>query len=145
MDISPPAGRTTPNTPRDVLVVLAPLCAALAGPPEVPDQITADERAEQGRWRWTTRRRLAELRDLLALESPAPENAWLAASSSCAVRQRNALLNRMGDLGRRILGDEDVDAVRHDLRRLLGDVRRYLQRLHDLAYDDIELELGGSE
>ncbi len=29
--------------------------------------------------------------------------------------------------------------------RLLTDINHHLQRLHDLAYDDVELELGGSE
>ena len=29
--------------------------------------------------------------------------------------------------------------------RLLTDINHHLQRLHDLAYDDVEMELGGSE
>ena len=35
--------------------------------------------------------------------------------------------------------------VRADLLRLLTDVTHHVQRIHDLAYDEVELELGGSE
>jgi len=31
------------------------------------------------------------------------------------------------------------------LKRLLVDISHHVQRLHDLAYDEVELELGGSE
>jgi hypothetical protein len=31
------------------------------------------------------------------------------------------------------------------VQRLLVDVGHHAQRLHDLAYDEVELELGGSE
>ena len=36
-------------------------------------------------------------------------------------------------------------ALRRDLQRLVADVAHHLQRLHDLAYDEVEYELGGSE
>ncbi len=36
-------------------------------------------------------------------------------------------------------------AVRRELARLVVDVRHHLQRLHDLAYDEVALELGGSD
>ena len=32
-----------------------------------------------------------------------------------------------------------------ELKRLLTDISHHFQRLHDLAYDEVELELGGSE
>ena len=31
------------------------------------------------------------------------------------------------------------------MKRLLTDISHHFQRLHDLAYDEVELELGGSE
>ena len=40
---------------------------------------------------------------------------------------------------------EDLDAVHLEVQRLLVDVGHHAQRLHDLAYDEVELELGGSE
>jgi peptidoglycan/LPS O-acetylase OafA/YrhL len=36
-------------------------------------------------------------------------------------------------------------AVRRDLLRLVHDLERHRQRLNDLAYDTVALELGGSE
>ena len=35
--------------------------------------------------------------------------------------------------------------MRTELRRLAADIAHHEQRLHDLVFDDIELELGGSE
>ncbi len=60
-------------------------------------------------------------------------------------RERDALLRRLSRLGPRVLDDPDLDAVCADLRRLLVDVTHHVQRRHDLAYDEVELELGGSE
>ena len=44
-----------------------------------------------------------------------------------------------------MLESPDVDGVRDELHRLLVDVTHHVQRLNDLAYDEVELELGGSE
>lgn len=38
-----------------------------------------------------------------------------------------------------------MDLVHADLQRLLVDLGHHVQRLNDLAYDEVELELGGSE
>ena len=35
--------------------------------------------------------------------------------------------------------------MRTELKRLLVDIAHHVQRVNDLAYDDVELELGGSE
>ncbi|MBB6627817.1 hypothetical protein H5V45_10860 [Nocardioides sp. KIGAM211] len=98
-----------------------------------------------GNWRWVVRQRLAVLRDLLVVEGEHPEDGWLAARGGAALRERNTLLTRMSRLAPRVLEDPDLGAVRADLRRLLLDVTHHVQRLHDLAYDAVELELGGSE
>ncbi len=52
---------------------------------------------------------------------------------------------RLGTLGTRVLEDADVAAVRAEVARLVADVTRHVQRVNDLAYDAVELELGGSE
>jgi hypothetical protein len=44
-----------------------------------------------------------------------------------------------------VLECPEIEAVRSEIRRLIADVAHYLQRVHDLAYDAVELELGGSE
>ena len=38
-----------------------------------------------------------------------------------------------------------MEATRLELKRLVLDIQRHVQRLNDLAYDEVELELGGSE
>ena len=39
----------------------------------------------------------------------------------------------------------DVDDLADRLSRLLVDIAHHHQRVHDLAWDDVELEIGGSE
>ena len=46
---------------------------------------------------------------------------------------------------RQILETPDVEATRVELKRLVMDIQRHVQRVNDLAYDEVELELGGSE
>jgi hypothetical protein len=96
-------------------------------------------------WRWQVRQRMATLRDALVEEGEYSPDGWLAARSVAILRERNVLLRRLGQLGPAVLEDPDVDAVRSDLKRLAADISHHCQRLHDLAYDEVELELGGSE
>ena len=106
---------------------------------------TLDDPRVSGSWRWTVRQRLAAVRDVLLGETDNAEDGWLTARSWTAHQERNALLMRLASLGQDVLDRPDVEAVREDLRRLHADVSRHLQRLNDLAYDAVELELGGSE
>ena len=62
-----------------------------------------------------------------------------------SARERAALLSRLAAYGPKVLEHPDVDEVRVGLKRLLGDIDHYVQRQHDLAYDEVELEIGGSE
>ena len=98
-----------------------------------------------GNWRWTIRQRMADVREVLIRESEHPDDAWLAARGSAALRERTALIARMGELGPQILESPDVMQVRQALLRLLADIDRHFQKLRDLAYDDVEMEFGGSE
>ena len=72
-------------------------------------------------------------------------DGWLVARGGAAIRERNALLERLTALGTPVLESAEVDRVRSDMKRLLTDISHHFQRLHDLAYDEVELELGGSE
>ncbi|MEP9362813.1 hypothetical protein ABLE68_07605 [Nocardioides sp. CN2-186] len=101
--------------------------------------------APLGNWRWVVRQRMAGLRDALVTEAGTGVNGWTAAREGTVLRERNALLARMSSLGPQVLESADVDGVRVELDRLLADVARHVQRVNDLAYDDVELELGGSE
>ena len=98
-----------------------------------------------GNWRWVVRQRMATVRDRLMEQGARPDDGWLAARGGVAVRERNALLLRLSDLAPRILEHPDVTEVCTELRRLHADISHHLQRLHDLAYDDVEVEYGGSE
>ncbi len=88
---------------------------------------------------------MTAVRDALLRETSGSDDGWLAARGGAAFRERNTLLARLGDLGSRVLEDADVDAVQADVARIVGDVSRHLQRVNDLAYDEVEMELGGSE
>ncbi len=98
-----------------------------------------------GNWRWVVRQRLTLVRDALVGESSSPDDGWLAARGGTAFRERNQLLGRLGALGPTVLESADVERVRDEVRRLLVDIGHHVQRLHDIAYDDVEMELGGSE
>lgn len=98
-----------------------------------------------GNWRWVVRQRMALVRDALLGSSSHPDDGWLAARGGTAFRERNALLERLGALGPVVLESADVEAVRVEALRLLADIGRHVRRLHDIAYDDVEVEFGGSE
>lgn len=98
-----------------------------------------------GQWRWLVRQRMAAVRDALVNECDHATDGWLAARGGTVLRERNALLKRIAALGPAVLESPEVDKVRADLTRLATDIAHHCQRLHDLAYDDVELELGGSE
>ncbi|WP_395690101.1 hypothetical protein [Nocardioides sp.] len=96
-------------------------------------------------WRWTARQRLAALRDALLAEVHPGTEGWFAARGGSLLRERTLLLTRLSELGPRVLEHPDLEAVSAELHRLLADIGHHVQRLHDLAYDEVELELGGSE
>ena len=98
-----------------------------------------------GTWRWKVRQHLAGIRDMLVNESTWHEDSWLAARGGTVLRERNMLLARVSVLGPKVLQNPDVAELRRDLQRLVTDVAHHLQRLHDLAYDEVEYEVGGSE
>lgn len=96
-------------------------------------------------WRRLAQRHLADLRAALTAEADPSDDGWLAARSGGLQRERDALVARAAGLFGALLGAPDVERLRTDLRRFLLDVGHHLQRRHDLAYDSVELELGGSE
>jgi hypothetical protein len=98
-----------------------------------------------GNWRWLVRQRMGAVRDALVGETAGSDDGWLAARGGTAFRERNALLARLSTLGPQILETPDIEASRVELKRLLMDIQRHVQRINDLAYDEVELELGGSE
>ncbi|MBF4762165.1 hypothetical protein ISU07_03420 [Nocardioides islandensis] len=114
--------------------------AALAG---LHDALDAPTDATS--WRWTVRRGMVPVRDVLQRERQHPDDSWLSARHGRSARERAVLLRRLAEFGPMVLEHPDVDEVRDGLKRLLADIDHHLQREHDLAYDEVELEIGGSE
>jgi hypothetical protein len=125
-------------------IVTTGMTAALQGLEQSLDAPRRDGIA-LGNWRWTVRQRMAAVRDALIGEVGNPDDGWLAARGGTAFRERNTLLGRMIEIGPQVLESPDVEAIRLEVKRLLADIGRHVQRLNDLAYDEVELELGGSE
>lgn len=98
-----------------------------------------------GNWRWCVRQRMAAVRDALVGEVGPSDDGWLAARGGSAFRERNVLLGRMTAIAPKVLESPDVEPVRLELKRLLADIARHVQRINDLVYDEVEMELGGSE
>ena len=119
-------------------VVLDDLCAVLDQHPGTG--------VRESSWRWMVRQRLSGVRDLLlASSAPPDEDGWVAARLGVTLREQRALLTRLSALGPQVLEESDLDLVQRELARFVGDVRRHLQRVHDLVWDEVEQEFGGSE
>jgi hypothetical protein len=109
----------------------------LLRPGQLPDNL--------GAWRWSVRRRLVPVRDRLLRELPDRREAWLSARTARILRERDELLTRLSGLAAQVLVVDDVPDLADQLHRLLADIARHHQRVDDLAWDDVELEIGGSE
>jgi len=96
-------------------------------------------------WRWLVRHRIACVKEALDREHTRAGDAWLAAREVVLERERDGLLRKLTTIGPQVLEATDVESVRQQLIRLLGDLERHRQRLNDLVYDAVSLELGGSE
>jgi hypothetical protein len=103
------------------------------------------DRVALGAWRWSVRRHLVPVRDRLRREHPDRREAWLSARASRTLRARDELLARLNALAAQVLVSSEVEELADQLSRLLVDIGHHHQRVHDLAYDDVELEIGGSE
>jgi hypothetical protein len=104
-----------------------------------------DRPPRQQSWRWLVRQRLGAVLEALAGENTRASDAWLACRQSRLVRERETLTLKLDRLANQVLDATDVDPLRSELRRILTELGRHRQRLNDLLYDTVALELGGSE
>ena len=119
---------------------MAPLETAVN---ELRQILSADSTAPE--WRWNVRGRLSEVKDALSGPEARQADAWLAARAQCSDRVRHQLHARATILASGVLDKLDTATILQETQRLLSDLERYVQRLHDLVYDSVSLELGGSE
>jgi len=119
---------------------MAPLETAIR---ELRQILVADCTAPE--WRWNVRRRLSEVKDALAQPQAHQPEAWLAARTQLSNRDRFQLQGRVVALSAGVLDKLDADSIIHQVARLLADLEHHVQRVHDLVYDSVSLELGGSE
>ncbi len=96
-------------------------------------------------WRWHVRQRLVAVKDALATEWARSADGWLAARQGHLERERAQLIGRIVRMADTVLETADADAVRVELVRLAHDTEHHRQRVNDLVYDSVALELGGSE
>jgi hypothetical protein len=92
-----------------------------------------------------TRTQLAAVREALSDERFTSWDGWLAARSGASDRERMQLLSRLNALSGGLLDRLDTDRVAAEVRRLLLDVEHYRQKVNDLVYDSVAMEIGGSE
>ncbi len=96
-------------------------------------------------WRWLVRHRISAVLDALAEENTRAVDAWLASRQRSLVRDRDALWLKLDVLAAQLADAVDVEVIRTELKRAVTELGRHRQRLNDLAYDTVALELGGSE
>lgn len=96
-------------------------------------------------WRWLVRHRVARVYEALAGEQTRASDAWLAPRQSALLRERDTLLNKLQWLSGEVASSADIEPVHGELQRLVGDLERHHQRVNDLVYDGVAVELGGSE
>lgn len=101
--------------------------------------------SDLGRWRWMVRQRMVGVRNALTELPTSPDDGSLAPRHGASQRERVELLGRLSTLGPKVLEDDDLEPVREDLQRLVGDIRHHLQRRRDIVWDDVQQEFGGSE
>jgi len=112
---------------------LARLDTALAAPPTLPQP-----------WRQLVRDRLDDVAAELLDERAVAADTWLDARAGQLLRERNRLLARVAVLGP-LVDNGDPGAVRAAVARLHTDVHHHHQRVSDLAYDAVGMDVGGSE
>jgi len=96
-------------------------------------------------WRWLVRHRLDRVVELMQLEGPMTEEAWLSPREQGVLRERDRLVAHLRAVGDDVVEAADASAVRSTLGRLIADLERHLQRGNDLVYDSVSMELGGSD
>lgn len=131
---------------------MAPLDTAVR---ELRQILAADSTSPE--WRWHVRVRLQAVQQALTPPTPAAppspasaaacadSDAWLSPRVDATDRRTVQLRARTGVVAAGVLDRLDAPSIEREVRRLLRDLEHLLQRDHDLVYDSVSLDLGGSE
>ena len=106
--------------------------------------LTSPHRLQQS-WRNMVRQRLGAVCEELTAERAVAADTWLSARANSLHRERNRLIARLSVLGTMVVDSTDPELVRQNLLRLVHDIQRHHQRVNDLAYDAVGMDVGGSE
>jgi len=91
------------------------------------------------------RQRLEEIRQALHAEHTHTGDLWLSARAGHLHRERNRLLARLQVLSASVSDTADLEPARPVLVRLVQDIEHHRQRVNDLLYDGLAMDVGGSE
>lgn len=110
------------------------LAQVLESPPRLPQP-----------WRHLAAQRVGAVIDALTAERTVAGDPWLAARAGHLEQEQAGLLTRLRVLGAMLADGTDPEGARQGLVRLVADIRRHRQRVCDLAYDAVDLDVGGSD
>ena len=95
-------------------------------------------------WGWLVQLRMQCLQEALHANLLRTAEAGPASRHASMTREHAELMRRLSRLGAEVAESSAVEAVHDSLQRLFADLQRHRQRLNDLVYDGVSLELGGS-
>lgn len=110
------------------------LAAALTVPPRMPHL-----------WRQLVGERLRTVDEQLRAERAVAQESWLTPRALHLHHERKRLLSRLAVLVATVAESPDLEAVRGAVHRFVQDVEHHHQRVGDLAYDALAMDVGGSE
>jgi hypothetical protein len=97
----------------------------------------------QQTWHGLVRQRMASVHEALISERSRLGDSWQAAREGHLHRERKHLVDRM-----RMLDSSDdlsPELLSAEVRRLITDLEHHRQRVNDLVYDSVSMDIGGSE
>lgn len=109
------------------------------------DQALASPTISQQSWRETVQERVSAVQEALTAERATAADTWLDARVAHLRRERDRLLARLSVLAATVPDATDLDTVRQSLHRLVVELHHHQQRVNDLAYDAVAMEVGGSD
>jgi vacuolar-type H+-ATPase subunit D/Vma8 len=99
----------------------------------------------QQSWRYLVKQRLTWVEAALAADPQQETDPWLEPRLAQLQRERVRLRSHVSLIASTICDATDLAPVRESLARLVHDLEHYQQRVNDLAYDAVDLDVGGSE